>query len=185
MTYLAYRETMDSAPKIVQWVSKVLRSGDLSYEVTGSPLFALLTSLFQGAHFIVDDGEPGHDNFAELVDPLLDRYEAPPGMKASRMGSESRYSREEINKTDCYKLLSGEKKASSSLRDLVAAGVNKLGGVKAVFNFKTLNFHEKGEYGLPSIDRKRRWVLSVELDVNVGNGSSEGIKRRKINKSSE
>ncbi len=166
MEYMAYRKAMEAAPKIVSWVADKLRSGCLG---------------FGGVHFVVDGGKPSTNIHYEAIDVLLDMYSTPgPGMKAARLGHRNG----EVNNEECAKLLSGDNKASTSLRTLVMAGVNLLGGIKATWEHNRTRVKDIGEYGIHEYQCEMRWSLVVAMDLKRDH--QKGIvKRRKLNEENE
>jgi len=156
ISYSHFRKAMDAAPKIVEWIKEELLT-------TASP---------SGMHFIADNGTPKMNQFAQVVDVLLDNYSAEPAV-AKRLGTSYKLPTAQI-----FPLLGGDSKACRALRQAVLAGVREFGGLQVEWQNKHLPVKDVGEYGNVEYRRESRHVLKISIDPERGN-PEEGIKRRK------
>ena len=100
-----------------------------------------------------------------------------PGTLVTRLGGQSgtRY----LNCEKMYRMLSGDEKTATALRQKILGELKALGGIDSEWKEENLHILDKGEYGNTDYLCGDRYVLRITLDDSMMT-TEEGIKRRKL-----
>ena len=170
VAYRVHTESMADVPGIVLWIKTKILEGAMSDA---------------GMHLIVDDRSGGKmDKFAEQMDLVVQHYspsDLKPGTLVTRLGGVT------VGKSgtcylDCekmYRMLSGNEKTATALRQKILGELKALGGIDSVWKEENLHILDKGEYDNADYLCGDRYVLRITLDDSMMT-TEEGIKRRKL-----
>lgn len=157
---------MAAAPGIVEWIKIKILKGDMSDA---------------GMHLIVDDSScVKMDRFGDQMDLVVQHYspsDLKPGTLVTRLGGQSgtRY----LNCEKMYRMLSGDEKTATALRQKILGELKALGGIDSEWKEENLHILDKGEYDNTDYLCGDRYVLRITLDDSMMT-TEEGIKRRKL-----
>ena len=166
VAYRVHTESMAATPGIVKWIKTKILEGGMSDA---------------GMHLIVDDRSGVKmDKFAEQMDLVVQHYspsDLKPGTLVTRLGGQSgtRY----LNCEKMYRMLSGDEKTATALRQKILGELKALGGIDSEWKEENLHILDKGEYGNTDYLCGDRYVLRITLDDSMMT-TEEGIKRRKL-----
>ena len=166
VAYRVHTESMAAAPGIVEWIKIKILKSDMSDA---------------GMHLIVDDSSSVKmDRFGDQMDLVVQHYspsDLKPGTLVTRLGGQSgtRY----LNCEKMYRMLSGNEKTATALRQKILGELKALGGIDSVWKEENLHILDKGEYDNADYLCGGRYVLRITLDDSMMT-TEEGIKRRKL-----
>lgn len=166
VAYRVHTESMAAAPGIVEWIKIKILKSDMSDA---------------GMHLIVDDSSSVKmDRFGDQMDLVVQHYspsDLKPGTLVTRLGGQSgtRY----LNCEKMYRMLSGDEKTATALRQKILGELKALGGIDSEWKEENLHILDKGEYGNTDYSCGDRYVLRITLDDSMMT-TEEGIKRRKL-----
>lgn len=166
VAYRVHTESMAAAPGIVEWIKIKILKSDMSDA---------------GMHLIVDDSSSVKmDRFGDQMDLVVQHYspsDLKPGTLVTRLGGQSgtRY----LNCEKMYRMLSGDEKTATALRQKILGELKALGGIDSEWKEENLHILDKGEYGNTDYLCGDRYVLRITLDDSMMT-TEEGIKRRKL-----
>ena len=166
VAYRVHTESMAATPGIVPWIKTKSLEGGMSDA---------------GMHLIVDDRSGvTMDKFAEQMDLVVQHYspsDLKPGTLVTRLGGQSgtRY----LNCEKMYRMLSGDEKTATALRQKILGELKALGGIDSEWKEENLHILDKGEYDNADYLCGGRYVLRITLDDSMMT-TEEGIKRRKL-----
>ena len=176
IAYNQHRQAMSSSPKFVAYIKETLLKPGVGPA---------------GVLFVVDDTKSSMNQFGEVIDLPITSVKNDTGAAVQRFGARHG----DISQTTATTLLGGSDKTCISLRALVLAQTNALGGVKADWKRQYLKLQDVGEYGNHEYTCEYRYILAVHLDrsgekdsikyilaVHLDrSGEKDSIKRRKVN----
>ena len=166
VAYRVHTESMAAVPGIVLWIKTKILEGAMSDA---------------GMHLIVDDSSSVKmDRFGDMMDLVVQHYspsDLKPGTLVTRLGGQSgtRY----LNCEKMYRMLSGDEKTATALRQKILGELKALGGIDSEWKEENLHILDKGEYGNTDYLCGDRYVLRITLDDSMMT-TEEGIKRRKL-----
>ena len=166
VAYRVHTESMAAAPGIVEWIKIKILKSDMSDA---------------GMHLIVDDSSSVKmDRFGDQMDLVVQHYspsDLKPGTLVTRLGGQSgtRY----LNCEKMYRMLSGDEKTATALRQKILGELKALGGIDSEWKEENLHILDKGEYDNADYLCGDRYVLRITLDDSMMT-TEEGIKRRKL-----
>jgi hypothetical protein len=166
VAYRVHTESMAAAPGIVEWIKIKILKSDMSDA---------------GMHLIVDDSSSVKmDRFGDQMDLVVQHYspsDLKPGTLVTRLGGQSgtRY----LNCEKMYRMLSGDEKTATALRQKILGELKALGGIDSEWKEENLHILDKGEDGNTDYLCGDRYVLRITLDDSMMT-TEEGIKRRKL-----
>lgn len=166
VAYRVHTESMAAAPGIVEWIKIKILKSDMSDA---------------GMHLIVDDSSSVKmDRFGDQMDLVVQHYspsDLKPGTLVTRLGGKSgtRY----LNCEKMYRMLSGDEKTATALRQKILGELKALGGIDSEWKEENLHILDEGEYGNTDYLCGDRYVLRITLDDSMMT-TEEGIKRRKL-----